>query len=54
MKQRKLTMLLAVTAAVGMLAGTTALADGNINLWTFTDEVPGMVEKFLEAHPDFG
>ena len=24
-----------------------------INLWTFTDEVPGMVDKFLEANPDF-
>ena len=24
-----------------------------INLWAFTDEVPGMVNKFLEAHPDF-
>ena len=26
---------------------------GTINLWTFTDEVPGMVEKFKEANPDF-
>lgn len=29
-------------------------ASKTINLWAFTDEVPGMVEKFLEAHPDFG
>ena len=29
-------------------------AKGTINLWAFTDEVPGMVEKFLEANPDFG
>lgn len=28
--------------------------DNVINLWAFTDEVPGMVEKFLEANPDFG
>ena len=28
--------------------------DNVINLWAFTDEVPGMVDKFLEAHPDFG
>lgn len=27
---------------------------GTINLWSFTDEVPGMVDKFLAAHPDFG
>lgn len=27
---------------------------GVINLWAFTDEVPKMVDKFIEAHPDFG
>jgi ABC-type glycerol-3-phosphate transport system substrate-binding protein len=37
---------------------TTKAADDNgkketINLWTFTDEVPGMVNKFMELHPDF-
>ncbi|MCR5010931.1 MAG: ABC transporter substrate-binding protein [Lachnospiraceae bacterium] len=26
---------------------------GTINVWAFTDEVPGMIEKFKEAHPDF-
>ncbi|MBR1913330.1 MAG: carbohydrate ABC transporter substrate-binding protein, partial [Lachnospiraceae bacterium] len=26
---------------------------GVINLWAFTDEVPGMVDKYIEAHPDF-
>lgn len=25
-----------------------------INLWSFTDEVPTMVNKYLETHPDFG
>ncbi len=25
-----------------------------INLWAFTDEVPGMIEKYKETHPDFG
>lgn len=25
-----------------------------INVWAFTDEVPGMIDKFVEAHPDFG
>jgi len=28
--------------------------DNVINLWAFTDEIPGMVDKFLEANPDFG
>ena len=27
---------------------------GTINLWTFTDEVPKMVDNFLAANPDFG
>jgi hypothetical protein len=26
---------------------------GTLNLWAFTDEVPGMVQKYIEAHPDF-
>ncbi|MCR4734816.1 MAG: carbohydrate ABC transporter substrate-binding protein [Treponema sp.] len=25
-----------------------------INLWSFTDEVPGMVEKYIAEHPDCG
>ena len=28
--------------------------DNVINLWSFTDEIPGMVEKYLADHPDFG
>lgn len=23
-----------------------------VNVWAFTDEVPGMVSKYMEAHPD--
>lgn len=32
-----------------------SLAEGKevINLWSFTDEVPGMINKYLETHPDF-
>ncbi len=41
-------------AALTILGSTQVFAEGNINLWSFTDEVPGMVEKFLEANPDFG
>lgn len=26
---------------------------GTIHLWTFTDEVPGMIEKYIADHPDF-
>jgi len=30
-----------------------AAEGGVINLWTFTDEVPGMIDKYLAEHPDF-
>lgn len=35
--------------------GTTAPSDGNkvINVWSFTDEVPNMIAKYKEFHPDF-
>ena len=26
---------------------------GTINLWSFTDEIPKMVDKYIEDHPDF-
>ena len=29
-------------------------SDKVINVWAFTDEVPGMIEKYIEEHPDFG
>ena len=37
---------------------TTAAKEDNgkketINVWSFTNEVPGMVDKFLELNPDF-
>ena len=34
-------------------AGAAGGSD-TINVWAFTDEVPGMIEKYIEAHPDFG
>lgn len=41
-----------------VLLGTCAAAVGEgsktvLNLWTFTDEVPKMIDKFLELNPDF-
>ena len=43
--------LLALTLAASLFA---APEDKVINLWSFTDEVPGMVEKYLAAHPELG
>jgi multiple sugar transport system substrate-binding protein len=51
--KKVLAILLGVTLLLG-LVGTAAAADKTvINLWTFTDEVPNMVAKFMELHPDF-
>ncbi|MEF2967654.1 carbohydrate ABC transporter substrate-binding protein [Paenibacillus sp. M1] len=36
-------------------AGTETKSDGSkvtINLWSFTDEIPNMTQKYLETHPD--
>ena len=32
----------------GDSAGKTTL-----NIWSFTEEVPGMVQKYIDTHPDF-
>lgn len=36
-------------------SGSTTPSSGKevINLWAFTDEVPGMIQKYIDAHPDF-
>ena len=43
-------------AAPAATEEAAAPADGDnvINLWSFTDEIPGMVDKYIEDHPDFG
>ncbi len=50
--KKVLAILLGVTLLIG-LVGTAAAEKTVINLWTFTTEVPGMVDKFLEMNPDF-
>ena len=35
-------------------AASSGSGDKVINLWSFTEEVPGMVQKYIETHPDFG
>lgn len=41
-------------SADGGAAAPAASGDNVINLWSFTDEIPGMVDKYIETHPDFG
>ena len=48
-----LALVLAAVMVFGMMS-VTAMADSKItvNLWSFTDEIPGMMTKYLEAHPE--
>jgi multiple sugar transport system substrate-binding protein len=51
--KKVLAILLGVTLLLGMV-GTAAAADKTvINLWTFTTEVPGMIDKYMALNPDF-
>ncbi|MCR5650936.1 MAG: carbohydrate ABC transporter substrate-binding protein [Lachnospiraceae bacterium] len=43
----------AAEAATTEAAPTEGGGSGTINLWSFTDEVPGMVDKYIQDHPDF-
>ena len=50
--------LLALLLCMLMVLGTSLAAVGEgektvLNLWSFTDEVPKMVDKFMELNPDF-
>ncbi len=53
MKMRKTLALGLSVATVASLMSVPAMAKETINLWAFTDEVPTMVNKFLEENPDF-
>ena len=52
-----LTVLCALTVAAALFTGCSksgAKGPVTINLWSFTDEIPGMVEKYIADHPDCG
>lgn len=51
--KKLLALVLAAVMVFGMMSITAAADDKiTVNLWAFTDEVPGMMTKFLEAHPE--
>ncbi len=51
---KKVTMALMCSALAASMFATAAYADDKtINVWSFTDEVPNMIEKYKETHPDF-
>ena len=52
--KKTLSLLLVLSLLLG-LGLTSALAEGKqtINLWAFTDEVPKMLDRYLELNPEF-
>lgn len=58
MKMKTLSKALSAALAASMLiasGSTMVAADENvINLYSFTDEVPKMLQQYIDEHPDFG
>ncbi len=51
--KKLLALVLAAAMVLGMMSLTAAADDKiAINLWSFTDEIPGMMDKYLEMHPE--
>ena len=53
-----LSVLCVLTVAAALFTGCSkkggAKGPVTVNLWSFTDEIPGMVEKYIADHPDCG
>ncbi|MDR3050622.1 MAG: ABC transporter substrate-binding protein [Oscillospiraceae bacterium] len=49
-----LVLALCLLASLSVLTSASAAGGGVINLYSFTDEVPKMIERYIELHPDFG
>ncbi len=54
MKKKLLAGLLAVAMVATMFAGCGKKEEKVINVMAFTDEVPKMVQAYLDAHPELG
>ena len=49
-----LSLVLAVMMLMGMVSFAAAEEKGVINLYAFTDEVPTMLQHYIDKHPEFG
>ena len=52
-----ISVLCVLTVAAALFTGCSkkaAKGPVTVNLWSFTDEIPGMVEKYIADHPDCG
>ena len=54
MKKKLLAGLLSVAMVATMFAGCGKKEEKVINVMAFTDEVPKMVQAYLDAHKDLG
>ncbi len=54
MKKKLLAALLAVAMVATMFAGCGKKEEKVINVMSFTDEIPNMVQKYLDMHPELG
>jgi len=54
-KRLALLMALVMVFSLCCFGAPAAFADGKtvINVMSFTDEVPNMINRFVETHPDF-
>jgi multiple sugar transport system substrate-binding protein len=49
-----LCLALMMSMMLSLGSASAEASKGVINLYSFTEEVPGMVQKYIETHPDFG
>ena len=52
--KKLLSVLLCLVMASMLFTGLALAEDNVINVYAFTDEVPGMLQKYVDEHPDFG
>lgn len=53
MKKKILAILLVALLSIVPVTGLRAESKENLNVWSFTDEFPSMVEVFMEEHPEY-
>ena len=52
--KKLLSALLCIVMVSMLFTGVALAADDVINVYAFTDEVPNMLQKYVDEHPDFG
>ena len=54
--KKSIALIMALVLILGALSGCSSLGKASkvINVYSFTDEVPKMLQKYVDTHPDFG